>query len=203
MFKKALIVGTAFVMLALGAFPVWAAPNQATAMHNIRWGESLYIIARNNNTTVGELKQANGLNGNLIYAGEKLVIPEKAGAFQSSLNERESELLARLVTAEASGEPFEGKVAVVSVILNRIKDGKFPKTITANIFKPHEFESVANGLIWKQPHDEAYKAVEAACKGWDPTNGAKYFFNPAKVKGRSWVWTRTIVERIGNHVFGI
>ena len=74
-----------------------------------------------------------------------------------------------------------GKVAVASVLLNRTADAKFPATIAGNIFKPNEFESVSNGQIWKQPTAECYKAAEAALKGWDPSYGSKYFFNPAKV----------------------
>jgi N-acetylmuramoyl-L-alanine amidase len=198
MLKQMLIFGIAFLILSIGAIPV-----NAAVLHNIRKGESLYIIAGHNNITVIELKQANGLNSNLIYAGDKLAIPEDTGTFPKDFNQRDLDLLARLVTAEAGGEPFKGKVAVASVILNRMKDMRFPETITGNIFKPHEFESVSNGLIWKQPSEEAYKAAEEACKGWDPTNGAKYFFNPAKASGHSWVWTRTIIERIGNHVFGV
>ncbi len=184
-------------MLSFSAIPV-----NATVIHNIRRGESLYIIAEHNDISVRELKQANGINSNLIYAGNKLVIPENT-AYQKAVNRHDMDLLARVVTAEAGGESFEGKVAVASVILNRMKDKKFPRTIAGNIFKPHEFESVSNGLIWRQPSGEAYQAAEEACKGWDPTNGAKYFFNPAKAPGRSWVWTRTITDRIGHHVFGI
>jgi N-acetylmuramoyl-L-alanine amidase len=199
MLKKMLIFGTAFLMLSIGAIPA-----NAAVMHNIRNGESLYIIAEHNDITVNELRQANGLNDNVIYAGDKLAIPENPGAFKKAYNnQHDMELLARLITAEAGGEPFEGKVAVASVILNRIKDAKFPETIVGNIFKPHEFESVSNGQIWKNPSKEAYKAAETARKGWDPTNGAKYFFNPAKAPGHSWVWTRTIIDRIGNHVFGV
>lgn len=198
MLKKMLVVGTAFLMLSIGASSASAA-----AIHNIQPGDSLYQIALNNNCTVDELKQANGLDGDLIYAGDKLDIPMGATASPGATNNKDIELLARLINAEASGEPFEGKVAVASVILNRMQDKNFPATIAGNIFKPREFEPVSNGAIWKQPNEDAYKAAEAACKGWDPTNGAKYFFNPAKVNGPSWVWTRTITDRIGNHVFGI
>lgn len=199
MLKKMFILGTAFLMLSIGA-----KPTNAAVMHDIKHGESLFIIAVNNNISVNELKQANGLQHNRIYAGGKLVIPESSGNVTESVNGRDIDLLARLITAEAGAEPYQGKVAVASVILNRMEDPKFPKTITGNVFKPHEFESVSNGLIWqRQPTEEAYRAVKAARKGWDPTYGSKFFFNPAKVQGPSWVWTRRIVERIGNHVFGV
>lgn len=202
MLKKIFITGVALLILSIGAKPA-----NAAVMHDIKPGESLYIIAVNNRTSVNELKQANSLHGDLIYAGDKLVIPgrlknSKPGT--ASVKNRDIDLLARLVNAEAQGEPFRGKVAIASVILNRMEDPKFPKTITGNIFKQHEFESVSNGLIWKrQPTREDYQAVKSAFQGWDPAYGSKFFFNPAKVKGSSWVWTRRIVERIGNHVFGV
>ena len=192
------MIATTILMLSLGVLPASAA-----VMHYIQSGDSLYQIAVNNGISVSQLKQTNGLTGDRIYAGGKLAIPTDSNASQGVYKNGDIDLLARIVTAEAGGEPFKGQVAVASVILNRIADEKFPETIAGNIFKPHQFESVSNGLIWQQPTEDAYKAAEAALKGWDPTYGAKYFFNPAKLKGPSWVWTRKIVERIGNHVFGV
>jgi N-acetylmuramoyl-L-alanine amidase len=196
--KKTLILVVSFLMLSIGAIPA-----NAAVLHNIKNGESLYSIAINNGITVKELKQANDLKGDNIYTGAKLNIPSDSKAASTTYNNRDIYLLARLITAEASGEPFKGQVAVASVILNRTADAKFPETIAGNIFKPHQFESVSNGLIWEQPSPESYKAANAALKGWDPTYGAKYFFNPAKINGPSWIWTRNIKQRIGNHVFGV
>lgn len=198
MSKKMFICAAAFLLLTMGVKVA-----RADELHYIQPGDSLYKIAIQNGVTVSELQQANGLNGDLIYAGDKLDIPVATGRRWQPVDGRDVDLLARLITAEAGGEPFQGKVAVGSVILNRMKDPKFPATIAGNIFKPHEFESVSNGLIWDQPSEDAYKAAEAALKGWDPTGGAKFFFNPTKVYGPSWVWSRTIIQRIGNHVFGI
>lgn len=200
-----------FFVLAISgvALSLAAIPAHAAAQHQVRAGDSLYKIAVNNGTTVNELKKANGLAGDIIQPDQKLVIPSQpvaATAVERSRPDnghKDVDLLAKLVAAEAGAEPFKGKVAVAAVILNRTEDKKFPATISGNIFKPHEFESVSNGLIWKQPVGDAYRAVSAALKGWDPTNGAKYFFNPGKAPGRSWVWTRTITDRIGRHVFAV
>jgi len=115
----------------------------------------------------------------------------------------ELELLARVIAAEAEGEPFEGQVAVGAVILNRVKDPRFPNTLSGVIYQPHAFESVTNGLVWRRtPSDEAYRAARAALNGWDPTYGAVFFWNPSKPVS-SWIWTRQIVARIGSHVFAI
>ncbi len=194
MLKRVLMIGTTILMLSLEVLPV-----NAAFLHSIQSGDTLYKIAVNNGTSVRELKQNNGLTGDRIYPGSQLVIP----ANPNPIKKGDIDLLARLVTAEAGAEPFKGKVAVASVILNRSEDKNFPKTIAGNIFQPHQFESVSNGLIWEKPTDDSYQAAEVALKGWDPTYGAKYFFNPAKLKGPSWMWSRKIVERIGNHVFGV
>ncbi|ACX51219.1 spore cortex-lytic enzyme [Ammonifex degensii KC4] len=109
-------------------------------------------------------------------------------------------LLARLIMGEAADEPFEGKVAVGAVVLNRMRHPSFPKTIPGVIFQPGAFESVSNGQIWRPLSPEAVRAAGLALAGWDPTGGALYFWNPAKTVS-PWVWTRTIITRIGNHVF--
>lgn len=115
---------------------------------------------------------------------------------------REIDLLVRVVSAEAQGEPFEGQVAVASVILNRLKSPLFPSTIEGIIFEKGAFESVQNGMIWKEPVESAYQAVYAAIRGWDPTGGALFFYNP-KTAVSKWITTRTVVARIGAHVFAL
>lgn len=115
---------------------------------------------------------------------------------------REIDLLVRVVSAEAQGEPYEGQVAVASVILNRLKSPLFPSTIEGIIFEKGAFESVQNGMIWKEPAQSAYQAVYAAIRGWDPTGGALFFYNP-KTAASKWMTTRTVIARIGAHVFTI
>ncbi len=108
--------------------------------------------------------------------------------------------LARIIHAEAGGETIKGQVAVGAVLLNRIKSGKFPQSIKANIFRPGEFESVSNGYIWSNPSSSSYRAARLALKGWDPTHGSLYFFNPAKSSSK-WIWGRPVYTVIGQHNF--
>lgn len=110
-------------------------------------------------------------------------------------------LLARLVYSEARGEPFTGQVAVAAVLLNRVKSDEFPDSIFECVYQPNQFEPVANGQINQVPNNDAYEAVLMALRGTDPTNGAVFFWNPDKVSAMSWVWTRTVTSRIGDHVF--
>lgn len=109
-------------------------------------------------------------------------------------------LLARVVSGEAKGEPYEGQVAVAAVILNRVRDPRFPKTLQEVIYQPLAFESVANGEIYKAVTAGSQRAARDALNGWDPTRGAVFFWNPAKPVSK-WIWSRPIVKRIGNHVF--
>lgn len=115
----------------------------------------------------------------------------------------DEDLLARLISGEARGEPYLGQVAVGAVIMNRVESPLFPNTIPEVIFQPGAFESVANGQIWVAPPTETqYSAAREALNGADPTYGALFFWNPS-VPVNPWIWTRTITLWIGKHVFGI
>jgi N-acetylmuramoyl-L-alanine amidase len=110
-------------------------------------------------------------------------------------------LLARVVAAEAQGEPYTGQVGVAAVILNRVRHPSFPNSLSGVIYQPHAFESVSNGLIWhRTPDVTAVSASRQAMNGWDPTYGATFFWNPSKPVS-PWIWSRQIVLRIGQHVF--
>ena len=62
------------------------------------------------------------------------------------------DLMAKLVYCESRGEPFEGKIAVASVVLNRVMSPKFPNTIKEVIFQKNAFSCVQNGKIVAQPN---------------------------------------------------
>src|SRR5690606_22829021 len=142
-----------------------------------------------------------GLLGAVSGAAAAPAATNTGGAFVDRSDQLD--LLARVIAAEAEGEPFEGQVAVAAVILNRVNHPGFPNTISGVIYQPHAFESVSNGLIWRRtPSEEAYRAARAALNGWDPTYGAIFFWNPSKPV-TPWIWSRQIVTRIGNHVFAI
>jgi LysM repeat protein len=44
--------------------------------YTVKKGDSLYVIARRNGTTVSALQRANGISGSLIHPGQRLVIPK-------------------------------------------------------------------------------------------------------------------------------
>lgn len=121
---------------------------------------------------------------------------------QIYLTKADIDLMAQIVYAESKGEPFEGKVAVASVILNRVLTPGFPSTIKEVIFQPNAFSCVVDGQISVIPNDECYEAVYEAVKGNDPTNEALFFYNPS-IATCSWMEgiEKTDTKSIGQHLF--
>lgn len=111
-------------------------------------------------------------------------------------------LMAQIVYAESRSEPFEGKVAVASVILNRLNHAAFPKSIKEVVTQRNAFSCVKNGKINVIPDESSYSAVREALKGSDPTSKAVFFYNP-KIATSKWMKnvSKTNEKIIGNHVF--
>jgi N-acetylmuramoyl-L-alanine amidase len=118
------------------------------------------------------------------------------------LTRSDIDLMAKLVYAESRGEPFEGKVAVASVVLNRVLTPKFPNTVHDVIFQPKAFSCVKNGDIIASPDEICYSAVYEAIRGTDPTNEALFFYNPS-IATCSWMKDTDKKESksIGHHLF--
>lgn len=131
-----------------------------------------------------------------------LGLPSKAASTSGggSSSSKDTDLLARLIHGEARGEPYEGKVAVAAVVLNRTADSKFPKTIAGVIYQPGAFDAVDDGQINLAPDKSAYNAARDALNGWDPSYGCIYYYNPATATS-SWIWSREIIIKIGKHNF--
>lgn len=108
--------------------------------------------------------------------------------------------LAQCIHGEARGESYTGQVAVGAVILNRVDDPRFPKTIAGVIFQPGAFTAVSDGQMFQPPGASATKAARDALNGWDPSGGALYYYNPAKTTNK-WIWSRPIIKVIGKHYF--
>ena len=130
------------------------------------------------------------------------IIKVENTSYAASSGSSDIQLMARAINGEARGEPYEGQVAVGAVILNRVKDSKFPNTISGVIYQPGAFTAVADGQI-NQPISEGstvYKAAQDAKNGWDPTGGCIYYFNPQTATNK-WIWSRPLIKTIGKHRF--
>ena len=110
------------------------------------------------------------------------------------------DLLARLISAEARGEPYAGQVAVGAVVLNRVESPAFPGSISGVIYQSGAFSCLQDGQFWKPVADSAYRAARDALNGSDPSGGALYYFNPATATSE-WIWSRPVITTIGRHRF--
>jgi Cell wall hydrolyses involved in spore germination len=119
-----------------------------------------------------------------------------------SVNKPELDKLARIIYSEARGEPYKGQVAVGAVVMNRLKSPLFPNTLTGVIMEPYAFTAVMDGQYGLTPNATAYKAALDAVRGYDPTGGALFYYNP-KTATNSWIRNRQTTAVIGNHVFAI
>lgn len=126
--------------------------------------------------------------------------PKKTVRARGAYSSNDIRLMANAVYGEARGEPYIGQVAVAAVILNRTHNPNFPNTPAGVIFEPRAFTAVADGQIWLTPNKQAKKAVQDAVKGWDPSGGALYYFNPNTATS-AWIWSRPQIKRIGKHIF--
>ncbi|WP_420825935.1 cell wall hydrolase [Clostridium taeniosporum] len=110
--------------------------------------------------------------------------------------------MAKLVYAESIGEPYDGKVAVASVVLNRVMSPNFPNSIREVIFQKNAFSCVKNGKIKANPNQTCYNAVYDAIKGYDPTNEALFFYNPSTATC-AWMHQtqKQDTKTIGHHTF--
>jgi len=118
------------------------------------------------------------------------------------ITDSEAYLMAQVVYGESGSEPYVGKVAVASVILNRLKDPLFPKTVEGVIKQKGAFSCVVSGKIDKVPDEASYRAVLDALKGQDPTDKAVFFYNPRTATS---TWMKNVgkknIRNIGNHSF--
>ena len=140
-----------------------------------------------------------GLIAFLTFSKDNLI---QNVSYAASSHTSDVQLMARAINGEARGEPYEGQVAVGAVILNRVKDSRFPNSISGVIYQAGAFTAVADGQI-NASIDEGstvYKAAQDALNGWDPTGGCVYYFNPDTATN-GWIWSRPHVITIGKHRF--
>lgn len=149
---------------------------------------------KKNGLTVDGIAGQKTLNAMGIYQSSG------GGGSSSSANDANIELLARVINGEARGEPYEGQVAVGAVVLNRVDHPSFPNSISGVVYQKGAFTAVDDGQINAQMYASSRRAARDALNGWDPTNGAIYYYNPNTATNK-WIRTREIICTIGRHVF--
>lgn len=126
-------------------------------------------------------------------AKELKKLSKNQGAVPTSVSD--VTLLAALIQAEAGNQPYEGKLAVGAVVMNRVRSGAYPNSIIGVITAPGQFPPATNGtvaaIVSRGPSASCMQAAEAAVAGQTTVGGALHFGSVGKAAG--------VV--IGNHVF--
>lgn len=190
--------------------------SQGQDVKNVQWqlvkwkyltGEVDGVYGPETYRAVRRFQEKNGLKVDGVVGPETaaalgVTLSDTGGTSQGLNRQSDEYLLARCIHGEARGEPYVGKVAVASVILNRVRDPQFPNTVAGVIYQPLAFTAVADGQINLTPNKDAINAARDALNGWDPTYGALYYWNPQTATSK-WIWTRTVTLKIGKHWFGV
>lgn len=191
---KKLIVA-AGIVLSFSAFTLIEEAEAATN-RTIQSGDTYWKVATGFGIPVSDLMKAN--NNKPLITGQNMILPN------ATVSPADKDLMARLVRAEAVGEPYAGKVAVAVVVLNRVKSNEFPNTIRNVIYEKsngyYAFTPVQNGEINKAADAESKRAVNEAIALGSQGNGSLYFFNSKTAKS-DWILTREVTVTIGNHRF--
>ena len=131
----------------------------------------------------------NGSSGNGSNSGSG----SSGGGAQGSSSDLT--LLAALIQCEAGGESYEGKLAVGSVVMNRVSSSHFPNTVAGVIYQGGQFSPVASGRfasVLAKGADRSCTQAASEVLGGNITIGTLYFrVNDGSIPG-------TV---IGNHVF--
>lgn len=156
------------------------------------------IYGKSTENAVIKFQKDNGLRIDGIAGNETLkALGVEAG---DSYNSSDYQLLARIISAEARGEPYMGQVAVGAVVLNRVEHPSFPDTLAGVVYQKGAFSCLDDGQFNEPIAESAYKAARDALNGMDPSDGAIYYFNPATATN-SWIWSRPLIVTIGSHRF--
>ncbi len=114
-----------------------------------------------------------------------------------SFEEGDRYLLANLIYCEAGGEPYDGQLAVASVVINRVRSSVYPNTVVGVIYQNKQFSPVASGrlelaLAANKATSRCYQAADEAMSGVTNVGNCVYFRTP--VEGLTGI-------NIGGHVF--
>lgn len=144
-------------------------------------------------------QKKNGLTADGIAGKNTLAAMGIYGADDTG-NSSDYNLLARIISAEARGEPYMGQVAVGAVVLNRVEHPSFPDTLSGVVYQKGAFSCLYDGQFNEPISESAYKAATDAINGLDPSGGAIYYYNPQKSTNK-WIFSRPIITTIGSHRF--
>ena len=173
-------------------------------------GRALYIphgVRLEKGSTLVPIRAlARALGGEVEWSAGKGVMltpgsgrPEKQPYTQEDLY-----WMARIISAESRGEPLLGKLAVGTVVLNRVRSDEFPNTVREVIFDRKwgvQFTPVANGTVYDEPTQESLLAAKLVLDGARAAGNSLYFIAPELTDNHWTMENRTYVTTIGCHWF--
>lgn len=111
--------------------------------------------------------------------------------------EADVRLLAALIYCEAGNQPYDGKVAVGAVVMNRIASSRFPNTLEGVIYQRGQFTPAMNGKLGRilssnRIPASCFEAARDAMSGANPIGNA-LFFNTGRVG--------SVGYKLGDHYF--
>ena len=131
-----------------------------------------------------------------IYSGTGAIAPGEGYYDSDSVY-----WLSHIINAESGNQPLDGKLAVGTVIMNRVESPKFPDTIYEVICAPNQFTPVSTGAIAREPNEESIIAAKLILEGVRVGGNSLYFVNTS-TSPNSWAArNRTYVATIGAHSF--
>lgn len=110
--------------------------------------------------------------------------------------------LSRIINAEARGESFIGKLAVGTVVMNRVASSRYPNTVYSVVFDRGQFTPAMTGSVNMAPCEDAVIAARIVLDGYRISDDILFFHS---IMGyhhlfRDFVETETEMV-IGNHYF--
>ncbi|WP_456363590.1 cell wall hydrolase [Priestia aryabhattai] len=196
-----------FVLPSAMALSLLVPSGAFASTYTAKKGDTLKSIATTHNISLSNLVSYNPQikNPDSINIGEEVNLSSPSK--KDPISDSDKELMARLVHAEANGESYAGKVAVATVILNRLDNANFPDTIPGVIYETYEngkiyaFEPVQNGTIKEYADKDSIRAVDEAVRDRGKGKGSLFFYNKETSTSKWIAENRTVTITIGNHTF--
>lgn len=131
----------------------------------------------------------------------------------ADLRDRQLECLAKNIYYEAGSEPFEGKVAVAQVTLNRVNSGNFPNDVCKTIYQKNIFyEKTVCQFSWYCDRATTVKPINRAVYNESMIVAKKVLLEGFRLPSLEHAlyfhadyinpgWNRQQVAKVGRHIF--
>ena len=164
------------------------------------------VMVENGRVMVPLRVLAEALGGSASWSREEGITLTVGSGLPAAPAYTEDELywMSRIISAESRGEPLPGKIAVGTVVLNRVASGEFPDSIHDVIFDSKwgiQFQPVANGTVYDEPTEESVLAAKLVLDGARAAGDSLYFLAPHLTDNHWTMENREFVVTIGCHWF--